>query len=109
MSTKNDYRKARICIKSLCGFTGQAKRCGKSCKVLVQQNAAIDKIPLLAIFKRHCLKNSGSPVTDENEQGSVYLGELETMLASLVKFNENDDVIKEAKALQARLAEHFSQ
>ena len=53
----------------------------------------------------------GTKITedDENEQGPVYLGELETMLASLVKFNENDDVIKEAKALQARLAEHFSQ
>ena len=53
----------------------------------------------------------GTKITedDENEQGPVYLGELETMLASLVKFNENDDVIKEAKALQARLAEHLSQ
>lgn len=46
---------------------------------------------------------------DENEQGPVYLGELEAMLASLVKYNEDDGVIKEAKALQERLAEHFSQ
>ena len=45
---------------------------------------------------------------DENEQGPVYLGELEKMLASLVKYNGNDDIVKEAKALQERLAEHFS-
>lgn len=45
---------------------------------------------------------------NENEQGPVYLGELEKMLASLVKHNGNDDVVKEAKVLLERLAERFS-
>ena len=45
---------------------------------------------------------------NENQQGPVYLGELEKMLASLVKHNGNDDVVKEAKVLLERLAEHFS-
>ena len=44
---------------------------------------------------------------DANEQGPVYLGELENMLGTLVKYNENDEVIKEAKALLERLADYF--
>lgn len=36
---------------------------------------------------------------DESEQGPVYLGELEKMLSSLVKYNENEEVVNEAKDL----------
>lgn len=45
---------------------------------------------------------------DENEQGPVYLGELERMLSSLVKYSGNDEVMEEAKRLLARLASSFS-
>ena len=53
---------------------------------------------------------SDTPISedDEHEQGPVYLGELEKMLASLVKHNGNDDVIREATVLQKRLKERFS-
>lgn len=36
---------------------------------------------------------------DENEQGPVYMGELEKMLSTLVKYNENEEVVNEAKDL----------
>jgi hypothetical protein len=36
---------------------------------------------------------------DESEQGPVYLGELEKMLSTLVKYNENEEVVNEAKDL----------
>ena len=36
---------------------------------------------------------------DENEQGPVYLGELEKMMSSLVKYNENDEIVKTAADL----------
>ena len=39
---------------------------------------------------------------DEKKQGPVYLGELEKMLGSLVKYNENAEVIKEAAGLLNR-------
>ena len=42
---------------------------------------------------------------DEDEQGPVYLEELERMLTSLVKHSGNDDVIKAAKAMLERLAD----
>ncbi len=45
---------------------------------------------------------------DENEQGPVYLGELENMLSSLVKYNKDKEVVKEAKGLLDQLAEYFS-
>jgi len=45
---------------------------------------------------------------DETEQGPVYLGELETMLRSLVKYNEDAEVVQQAKGLLARLAAYFS-
>ena len=53
---------------------------------------------------------SGNPAAedDENGQGPVYLGELETMLTTLVKYNGNDEVVKEAKGLLDRLAGYFS-
>lgn len=41
---------------------------------------------------------------DENEQGPVYLGELERMLNGLVKYSNNEDVVKEAKDLRERLS-----
>ena len=41
---------------------------------------------------------------DENEQGPVYWGELEIMLNTLVKYNENEEVVKEAKSLLDRLS-----
>ena len=45
---------------------------------------------------------------DENEQGPVYLGELEKMLSTLVKYNENEEVVKEAKGLLERLSAYFA-
>lgn len=48
------------------------------------------------------------PEDDENGQGPVYQGELVTMLDTLVKYKENEEVVKEAKSLLARLAESFS-
>ncbi len=45
---------------------------------------------------------------DENEQGPVYLGELEKMLNTLVKFNENEEVVNEAKGLLEQFTAHFS-
>ena len=54
-------------------------------------------------------RSGNSPAEDdENGQGPVYLGELETMLTALVKYNGNDEVVKEAKGLLDRLAGHFS-
>ena len=41
---------------------------------------------------------------DEDEQGPVYLGELENMLMTLVKYNGNEEVVREAKEFQGRLA-----
>ena len=40
----------------------------------------------------------------ENEPGPVYMGELENMLGALVKYSENDEVVREAGALLDRLA-----
>ncbi len=42
---------------------------------------------------------------DENELGSVYLGELESMLRALVKYNEDKEVVKEGKGLLEQLVE----
>ena len=44
----------------------------------------------------------------ENELGPVYLGELENMLSTLVKYNENEEVVSEAKGLLERLSAYFS-
>ena len=41
---------------------------------------------------------------DESEQGPVYLGELEKMLRTLVKYKENEEVVHEAKGLLERLS-----
>ena len=45
---------------------------------------------------------------DENEQGPVYLGELERMLRTLVKYNENEKVVHEAKCLLEQFSAYFS-
>ena len=45
---------------------------------------------------------------DENEQGPVYLGELEKMLGTLVKFNGNETVVNEAKDLLKLFSAYFS-
>ena len=41
---------------------------------------------------------------DEDEPGPVYRGELESMLETLVKYNENEEVVHEAKELLKRLS-----
>ena len=49
--------------------------------------------------------NSTSSTEDaENEPGPVYRGELENMLETLVTYNENDEVVREAKDLLERLS-----
>ena len=49
--------------------------------------------------------NSTSSTEDaENEPGPVYRGELENMLETLVTYNENDEVVREAKNLLERLS-----
>ena len=45
---------------------------------------------------------------DESEQGPVYLGELEKMLSTLVKYNENEEVVNEAKDLLEQFSAYFS-
>ena len=45
---------------------------------------------------------------DGNEQGPIYLGELEKMLGTLVKYNVNEEVVHEAKDLLERLSSYFS-
>ena len=44
---------------------------------------------------------------NEDEPGPVYRGELENMLGTLVKYNENDEVIREAEDLLEQLAAAF--
>lgn len=44
----------------------------------------------------------------ENELGPVYHGELKNMLSTLVKYNENEEVVNEAKGLLERLSAYFS-
>lgn len=39
----------------------------------------------------------------DEEHGPVYLGELEKMLSTLVKYNENEEVVNEAKGLLEQL------
>ncbi len=41
---------------------------------------------------------------DENEPGPVYRGELENMLGTLVRYNGNEEVVREAKELLERLS-----
>ena len=39
---------------------------------------------------------------DENEQGPVYMGELKRMLENLIKYNQNEEVVKASESLLAR-------
>ena len=41
---------------------------------------------------------------DEDEPGPVYMGELENMLGTLVKYSRNEEVVREAKDLLERLS-----
>ena len=58
-------------------------------------------VPGMAPWRR----GNSTPSTEdaENEPGPVYRGELEKMLETLVTYNENDEVIREAKDLLERL------
>ena len=49
---------------------------------------------------------SGNPESeaDENEQGPVYLGELEEMLKNLIKYSSCKEVVEESECLLNRLA-----
>ena len=44
---------------------------------------------------------------DESEPGPVYRGELENMLGTLVKYNGNEEIVREAEELLERLAAAF--
>ena len=46
---------------------------------------------------------------DENEQGPVYMGELEGMLEALVRHRQNEEVVKEAKGFLERLAAYSAE
>ncbi len=59
-------------------------------------------IPGMAPWRRGI--SASESEEDDNEQGPVYLGELENMLNSLVKYNEDKEVVKEAKGLLEQLA-----
>ena len=45
---------------------------------------------------------------DEKEQGPVYLGELENMLCTLVKYNENVEVVNDAKELLEQFSAYLN-
>ena len=45
---------------------------------------------------------------DESEQGPVYLGELEKMLSTLVKYSENEEIVNEAKGLLEQFSAYFA-
>ena len=49
--------------------------------------------------------STAEPEEDENEQGPVYMGELKRMLENLIKYNQNEEAVKEARGLLERLAE----
>ncbi|MBQ6389387.1 MAG: hypothetical protein IJH90_07145 [Mogibacterium sp.] len=70
------------------------------------QTLAVRTVPGMAPWR------SGMSVSesedDESEQGPVYLGELEKMLNTLVKYNENEEVVNEAKDLLERFTPYFS-
>ena len=69
------------------------------------QTLADRAVPGMAPW-RSGISVSGSE-DDESEQGPVYLGELEKMLSTLVKYNENEEVVNEAKGLLEQLSAYF--
>ena len=50
-------------------------------------------------------KSTAEPDIDENEQGPVYMGELKRMLENLIKYNQSEEVVKEARGLLERFGE----
>lgn len=69
------------------------------------QSLAERAVPGMAPWRNG--KSISEPEDDKNEQGPVYLGELEKMLNTLVKYNENDEVVKEANDLLKQFADVF--
>lgn len=65
------------------------------------QSLADRAVPGLAPWR----SGSRAAEDDENGLGPVYLGELENMLATLVKYHANETVVREAGGLLDRLAE----
>ena len=61
------------------------------------QSLADRAVPGMAPWR--CGESIPESEDDENEQGPVYLGELEKMLSTLVKYNENDEIVKTAADL----------
>ena len=70
------------------------------------QSLAERAVPGMAPWRNG--KSISEPEDDKNEQGPVYLGELEKMLNTLVKYNENDEVVKEANDLLKQFKDVFS-
>ena len=70
------------------------------------QSLADRAVPGIAPWRR------GISITEsednENEHAPIYLGELERMLNTLVKYNENEEVIAQAKNLLERFSPYFS-
>ena len=50
-------------------------------------------------------KSTAESGADENEQGPVYTGELKRMLENLIKYNQSEEVVKEARGLLERFGE----
>ena len=75
--------------------------CMKDCFRILADRA----VPGIAPWRSGMSKSTSED--DENEQGPVYLGELEKMLSTLVKFNENEAVVNEAKSLLKLFSAYF--
>ena len=52
---------------------------------------------------------SGSSMPKDSDEEPVYQGELETMLETLVKYNQCEEIVKEAKLLLERLTAETEQ
>ena len=44
---------------------------------------------------------------DDNDTGPIYLGDLEKLLETLIKYNDSDEVVKEAKSLLEQVTAYF--
>lgn len=64
------------------------------------QSLADRAIPGMAPWRSR--GSTAEPEDDENEQGPVYMGELKNMLETLIKYNQNEEVVKESKSLLER-------
>ena len=66
------------------------------------QSLAARAVPGMAPWR------SGNSMADsEEDENAVYRGELENMLGTLVNYSKNEEVVREAKDLLARLAAAF--